>query len=369
MAKQFEWSKESFENSLSSRCWNYTPFEEGWDMGPSTDDELRQIVEMEYSLKDIPEWAQQLVERDINFIAPCGHYLFPVPYLETVSAIGSQTVAPIIHTCLTVESERKKQMMDYCLCLDAWLAGTSPEAPARELMALGQRKIDWMNVCKDLWEVLGKRNERKELLVERILHIVRHSIKWCIWDDDLATEFGRDQYLGDYSADTARYGNPQLRIAGFSERTSPKVKQIEARLAELFDRFPIDPRFWWLCAPKSFRFLERNLWVIGKEAQHKAGEEIPGFLQCEDTYPNQDEAAEYYRSFHKALQNWWQGKPGSGRVADDVNQRLGEATPVKSWLVRLLLRKLERLEQNGEQFTNLVNPKHSHKRGTRSVSL
>lgn len=370
MTKKFEWSKEVFEDSISSRCWNYTPYEEGWDdcTDLPADDELRQIVEMEQELGDIPEWARRIVERDINYIAPCGHYLFPKPYLETVSAIGSQTPPAIVHTCFTVERERKKEMTDYCLCLDAWLAGAPPEAPARELMALGYRKIDWMTVCADLWKVLGDHSERKCLLIERLLHRIRHSIKWCIWDDDFATEFGRDQYLGDYSAETARYGNPDLRIAGFEEQASPRVKRIETRLAEISERSPVDLGEWWLCAPKSFRFLERNLWMIGKEGLHKDGEEIPGFLQCEDTYPNQDEAAEWYNAFCKALQGWWRGQPGSGGVADDVNQRLGEATPVKRWLVRLLLRKLKRLEQNDEQFTNLVSPRHSHKRGTRTVA-
>jgi len=49
---------------------------------------------------------------------------------------------------------------------------------ARELMALGHRKIDWMAVCADLWKVLGDRSERKCLLVERLLHLIRYSIKW-----------------------------------------------------------------------------------------------------------------------------------------------------------------------------------------------
>lgn len=367
--KEFRWSREVFENSISSRCWNYTPYEGGWDSCKDlqTDDELKQIVEMEYRLEVIPEWAQQVVERDINFIAPCGHYLFPQPCLEAVSAIGSQKAPPMIHTCFTVDRERKKQMMDYCLCLDAWLAGTSPEAPARELMALGYRKIDWMTVCNDLWKVLGKPNEGKSLLVERLLHLLRHSIKWCIWDDDLGTEFGRDQYLGDYSGNTTRYGNPDLHIAGFNERTSPRIGEIDARLAEIYDNLPVDIEEWWLCAPKSFRFLERKLWMIGKEGGREAGEAIPGFLQCEDTYPNQDEAAELYKAFRIALNNWWNGQLDEGTVAKDVNKRLGESTPVKRWLVRLLLRKLKRLEENQEQFTNLVTPKHDHRRGARSV--
>jgi hypothetical protein len=369
MMTEFEWSKEVLENSISSRCWNYTPYEEGWDACPDLqkDSELKQVVAMEQELGDIPEWARRLVERDINYVGPCGHYTFPKPQLETISAIGSQNPPAIVHTCYTVDSERKKQMMDYCLCLDAWLAGALPEAPARELMALGHRQIDWMTVCRDLWNVLGRHNEGKDLLVERMLHLLRHSIKWCIWDDDMATKFGRGQYLGDYFAGTWRYGNPELRIAGFQENASPRIKGIEARLAEIYDEVPLDLGEWWLCAPKSFRFLERDLWVIGMRRLPRDGEEVPGFLQCEDTYPNQDEAADWYKSFCKVLNGWWRGQPATGDLGDDVHRRLGDSTPVKRWLVRLFLRKLRRLEQNGEQFANLVTPGHSHRRGTRSV--
>jgi hypothetical protein len=96
-------------------------------------------------------------------------------------------------------------------------------------------------------------------------------------------------------------------------------------------------------------------------------EDIPGFLQCEDTYPNQDATAAWYASFCRELNGWWPIQPETGALADDVNRRLREFTQVKRWLVRLFLRKLKRLEENGEQFTNLVPPKHSHRRGTRPI--
>ena len=54
-----------------------------------------------------------------------------------------------------------------------------------------------------------------------------------------------------------------------------------------------------------------------------------------------------------------------GALADDVKRRLGESTQVKRWLVRFFRRMLKRLEENGEQFTNLVSPNHSHRRRTR----
>ncbi len=102
------------------------------------------------------------------------------------------------------------------------------------------------------------------------------------------------------------------RIAGFQENASPRVKRIESRLAEMNCQVPLDLREWWLCASKSFRFLERNLWVIGMGRSPEDAEDIPGFLQCEDTYPNQDEVAAWYASFCRALNGWWGGQSKLG---------------------------------------------------------
>jgi len=371
MTKGFEWSKEVYERSVSSRCWDYTPYDEGWDKCKdiAADDELRQIVGMELELGAVPEWAEQVVERCIDSAQPCGHYLFPQGFLETLSAIGSQISPKMVHSCFTVERERKGQAMDYCLCLDAWLAGEPPEVVARELVALGHRKSDWHSVCRDLWEVLGERTERKELLLEQTLYGIRHAVKSNVWDDDLASEYCRDQYLGEYATNAGfgRYGNPELVTHGFREGASPRMLKVEARLSEILpkEQRP-DPPYWWLCAPKAFRFLERRLWQIGKGRRIVEGEEVPGFLRCEDTYPDQDEAAKWWKAFCSALMAWWQGKPEGGEDAGEVNARLGESGPVKRWLVRLFLLKLRLLEAHGE-IVRLVNPKPGVKRGTRPI--
>lgn len=397
-----KWCKENYEKSVSSRCWLSTPYERGWDgsrkygIDLSADDELRQIVVMERELGSVPEWAQQIVERSMKFLPTCGHYLFPQPYIEVVSAIGSQTPPDFVHGCYTVERERKKQMMDYVFCLDAWLAGVGPEAAARELTALGYRHIDWHTVCANLWKVLGERTELKELLVERLIHSQRWKIKTMIWDDGLAADFGRDQYLGTLS-ETRDSRNPAKLncyigppVFGFDEGASPRIQRLEARLAEICpdwgDRFT-EGKFQhlitcgWLCAPKAFRYLERLLWQIGKggrradglgkRGQIEDGEKVPGFLQCEDTYPNQDQATEWWRAFCTALQGWWREHPEKGDVAYQVNQRLGEGTPVKRWLVRLFVRRLQvllEISYDGPHgIARFVNPRPSSKRGTRSV--
>jgi hypothetical protein len=366
MTEGAEWSREVYENSVSSRCWWCTIYDAGWDGCPglSTDDELRQIVEMEQRIGSVPEWAQQIVGRAINYLPMCGHYLFPLVYQEAVRAIGSQTAPDFVHGCWAVERQRKKQMMDYVFCLDAWLAGAEPEVAAGELAALGHRR-DWRSVCADLWNVLGERTELKELLVTRLVHSQRRKIKECVWDDDLASDFGRDQFLGSYSEGVMGDGYISRRIPMFDESSSPRIRDLEAKLAETcpdWEWFRYTIEYGWLCAPKAFRFLERLLWAIGRERRviHtydnplEDGDRVPGFLRHEDTYPEKAAAAAWWRAFCAGLRGWWRGQPGDGDVAGEVNESLGEVTPIKQWLVRLLVRKLELPEGRA------VVPRHAY---------
>lgn len=364
MAQTFEWTKETWARSLSSRCWWYTPYGDGWDgcrqhgVDMSTDDSLRQIVEMEQALGAIPDWARRIVERSINFLPGCGHYRFPQAYWDAVDAIGTETPPTVVHGCFTVDRERKHQMIDYVFCLDAWRAGAAAKEAADELSALAYRKIDWQTVCHDLWEVLGDHTEMKDLLIDRLIHSQRYKIKERLWDDDQADQFGRDQYLGtiqrrgDKRNPAKMYCYLEADAPGFDEGTSPRVQQIETRLAEVCPDWPwfrYTIQYGWLCAPRTFRFLERLLWAIGKErrAVHTHdhpmddGETVPRFLQCGDLDAD-SESPQWWRSFCAALDGWWQGRIEQGEVFDEVRERLRRPTPVKRWLVRLLLRKLER---------------------------
>ncbi|UCH34105.1 MAG: hypothetical protein JSV65_16380 [Armatimonadota bacterium] len=379
------WSREVYEASHSSRCWWATAYDAGWDdSGVSTDDELREIVAMERALGPVPEWAEQIVAISVRHVPPCGHYLFPRAFLDVVGAIGSQGPSALLHSyCFAVDRDRKQALMDYCLCLDAWVAGAQPEAAAQELTALSHRRIEWEQVCADLWRVLGQHTELKDLLVERTLHQTRWWIKSSPWPDDLAAKFGRDQYLGDYSETgclAAASGNPDLRAPTFAQHASPRVQRMEARLADACPdwRFfrTVIVEFSWPCAPKAFRYLEKLLWCIGKERQAISlpsfplpnPDEVPGFLCWEDTCPNQDEAAAWWHTFLEALRGWWQGQPLCGGVADDVNGCLGEPSPVKRWLVRLFVRRLEVLAQGREMLGLLVRPSRGAKRGARPVT-
>jgi hypothetical protein len=83
------------------------------------------------------------------------------------------------------------------------------------------------------------------------------------------------------------------------------------------------------------------VWEIGRgrnvrRRNVRNGERVPGFLRCEDSWPDLAEAAAWWHAYLSALDGWWRGAPERGAVAGQVGRRLGESTPVKRWLVRLL---------------------------------
>jgi len=158
--------------------------------------------------------------------------------------------------------------MDYCLFLDTWLAGAGPEAASRELTLLGHRKVDWEVGCADLWQILGPREEWRELAVERVLHLLRFWVKFAVWDDDRASQYGRGEYVGTCKGLSRPFEEIDMLLPAFDEASSPRLRRLEERLASACpSALRWDDTFvpvWWLCAPKAFRFLERNLWQIGQ---------------------------------------------------------------------------------------------------------
>ncbi len=359
-----EWTKTIYEQSASSTCWWFTPYDAGWDESHRhgrdlrEDAELREIVAMERALEGVPDWARRVAGGAIRWLPPCGHYLFPRSYLEAAAAIGSETPPTFIHGCYTVERSRKERMADYLLCLDAWLSGASANTAAAELDVIGSDQVDWPRVCSGLWDVLGERTETKELLVERILHRQRWWLKSMVWDEDARDQWCRDEFLGDIRCEGDHYGNPDFCDPWSAEHTSPRIAWVEKRLAETceeWDWFRTAIQESWLCAPKAFRFLERLIWAVG--SGRPAAGDVPAFLQCDDTYPNSEETARWWHSFLDALRSWWRDSRDSGEAAQLLEQR----TPVKRWLVRLLVRRLEFCE--AERLAKLARPQPRTRRG------
>jgi len=348
MAPEESWSKPVWESSVSSRCWWCTPFDQGWDSGYVADnDELCGIVAMETALGKVPDWARVIVERVLQYLPMCGHYGFPLAYKEALTAMGSGRPPRFLHTCFSVDNTRKEQMMDYVFCLDAWLAGAPPEHASEELDARASRHIDWGPVCRAMWSTLGEHDELKDLLVERLLHAQRHKIKSAPWHDDRGCACMHDRYLGRYvhhSKDSGMYVDQSGFVAAYEEASSPRVQQLNARLAEVSP----ESKEWlyyvtygWLCAPKAFRYLERLIWAIGAGRPPSADMMAPQFLGVEDLIPDQTAAAEWWREVKVALTSYWRNGTVTGPRAADINYRLGEPTPVRRWLVRLFVARCQ----------------------------
>lgn len=365
-----EWSKELYEASVSIRCWSSTPYDDWGQAEVRTDQELQAIVAMEQGLGGVPEWAVRIVENSIGGIAPCGHYQFPRGYIETLDDIGTKKARAFFHTCFTVDAMRKQLLADLCLCLDAWLNGASHRVAAVELTAHGTADVDWLNVSKSVWSVLGEHSELKDLLVERTLLQSRWWIKSTVWDDDRASKFGRDQYLGDIEVNgglAMLNGNREFAAPGFDLTSMPRVKAISARLRELecdFQWFENVIGQWsWLCAPKAFRYMENLLWSIGKERPSVSlpsfpmddPDIVPDFLQIEKTVVDSEAAQIWWADFLSALDSWWQGQTPASDTATDAFRRLGVPDETKRWLVRLYAHRLRRLAEYGAGVGKLIS--------------
>jgi hypothetical protein len=180
-ASTFRWNKQTWEGSVSGQCWWFTPYDAGWDECKeyggdiASDEELKQIVQIELEAGPIPDWARRFVAVSVHLPVPCGHYSFPKPCLDAVSAIGSGELPEYVCGCYTAAGDRRRRMQDYLLCLDAWLKGAAPSDVVPELSRNGHETVDWREVCTSLWEVLGEPTGLKRLLVERTCHRYR----WC----------------------------------------------------------------------------------------------------------------------------------------------------------------------------------------------
>lgn len=366
-----EWCRGNYEKSVTSRAWGATPYDAGWegsrkhgeDLPASA--ELKAIFEEEMALGEVPGWAAEIIRRMIGPLPMCGHYAFPLPLVEICQAIGDEKAPAVVHGCYTADSARKTLMSCYVYCLDAWLH-TAPLAVAQaELAMRGGLGKDWSRIAEAVYRTLGAPSPAKQAAIRRLIHRLRWWIKTLIWDDDRRDRFQLDAYLGDARGDEANwgnYGNPPFGDPYFEERKLPEVTRLDKQICEmvpggnaLLDRIEST----WLCAPKVFRYLERIIIEIGAIGSGKPPKTNVSILQCEDTYPDAASHKAWHDAFMASLAAWLSGAA--------ARPDLGEPTPAKHWLVRLLRHKLQLYEKH-DPFGNLIGAKPSGKRGTHAIA-
>jgi hypothetical protein len=203
------------------------------------------------------------------------------------------------------------------------------------------------------------------LLIRRLVHRLRWWIKALIWFDDRRDRFLLDVYAGDVRGDEANfsaYGNPPFGDPWFTERELPEMKELATQIRDIVPDGEIllsNIEETWLCAPKVFRYVERLILDIGSIGSAHAPNSDVGILQCEDTYPDIASCQNWYASFMCSLTGWLEGH-------GEALCELGDLTPVKHWLVRILRHKLH-VYAKSTRFGNVVGTRPSGRSGTKTL--
>jgi hypothetical protein len=105
------WTRATYESTATRLCWRHSAYAQGWAACPAlaADDELRQIVEMERALEAVPEWARRIVVDSIHSLPWCGHYAFPLAFLEIVEAIGVERPQTFVHAATLSPASASKR--------------------------------------------------------------------------------------------------------------------------------------------------------------------------------------------------------------------------------------------------------------------
>ena len=322
--------------------------------------ELKEILEEELNLGKIPEWAVEIVNRQISTFPPCGHYTFPHPLLEVVDAIKNEKCPDFVISCYTADSERKKLMSYYVYCLDAWLKKAPIEIALAELQIRDNLGRDWKQILSNIYETLGEPTEERSPVIRRLIHRLRWWIKTLTWFDDKRGRFQLDVYSGDARGDAkcGYYGNPPFADPYFAELRLPEVQEMTKLIREKVpegEGFVVRTESTWLCGPKVFRYLERLILETGNTGRNDKMDTTGSILQCEDTYPNVESYRGWYSSFVNSQVEWLKGTHGR-------NDDFGKISPVKHWLFRMLRFKLQLLEQYGT-FGKLTGVQEAGKSG------
>lgn len=359
-----QWSREAWDASVSAKAYN----PDWWatlteEKEPELWEELKSIFREEKALPSVPGWASEIVVRMME-LPMCGYYGYPDNVTQIIEAISAKKCPEMVMRCYTVAPSRKVLMSYYVYCLDAWLKDAPLSSVVAELSLRGSLGRNWDRIATAIFEILDDKTEIKAVAVERLVHRLRWWIKSLIWHDDKRDRFMIDVYSGNIRGDEEKwgaYGNSPYGDPYFTELQLPHIKVMEGRIRtdipdgkRLLDRI----QSTWLCAPKVFRYLERLIVEIGAIGSGAPPDGVPGFLQCEDTYPDFDANHRHFTELLGHLQLWLDGNEGAV-------PSLGETSPVKQWLVHLLRHNLLFHSQYEDNFAKLVGKRPHGKSGTK----
>ena len=327
---------------------------------------MRGLLELEWACRPVPAWARQ-VARQIANLPPCGWCL-----LQAVEAIctnigaGDEDAAHP-HGCHRVGPHQIQLMSDYAVCLAGWLRGANPEmvAAGTSEKSLGWR--DWERIAKRVALALGEPTPAKGLLVRRLMAHLRRPVP-ADWPAPKGPQAAGEPCPSEGTAD-CRQAWQQLPDG----KRDPALAELDAQIR----RDVPNAEGWlnlidaaWPCAPRPFHYLERIVAAFGQVGQEdqlnpaELARKAPGqpLLHSQGAGRGPQQSGRLFDATVRALQDFVVALPAPVRRAEAGEEKawaanladaLGRASPVKTWLAAVLLKRV-RMSEDGFKSLRLM---------------
>jgi len=297
----------------------------GWD---SSDQEIKEINEMEFHLGSLPYEVLDL--RAMVDFCCIWRYDYPKRIHTICNAIGGS--GSTVSRChYQVGTDKRDELISYACALKKWLGKGKDEKE----VSLNNRKME-VGIERKVFNMLGKREELKELLVERtLLGLVSRNID-CSF-------FGSDKEMKPVNI----YPCHALNLP---EDSRSRMRMLESEIKKRLGGKTYD----FLCEvggaepPCHFKFIRRLEILIGSI----------GCLKWRGYLPPKDSKVSGRRYLTKkylavlhfywtngALGNEWDGDVCCQALRKDLFNALGESTLFKRWLVASLWRNIKNQTQ------------------------
>jgi hypothetical protein len=333
------WNNKHYDASVTRTCLAGTPYGDagGADRpAPQNDPEMHRLLELEASLSPLPNWARGVTQQ-IARLSPFG---WAMPYCveaicQNIGAGDPEAARP--SAFCHIGQHRLQLMTDYAICLEGWLKGLSPETTAARTSETSLGWRDWEFIAGRIHDALGKPGPNKATLVRRLLAKLRF---WLRASRIPQLENAR---AGEYVA-----VNHEPELADLDRQIRQTVPHAD-RWLELIESA-------WPGATRIFHYIERMMAAIGELdsapdtwPDELVDVDLKPFAAAHEAYRTADPGRVLYQTVLKVLNDYLGEKPNrpadpaaniDDKWADRLTRRLGQPTPVGTYLAALTRKRI-----------------------------
>ena len=366
------WNRKHYDVSVARTCFVSTPY--GDDPGadrpaPQNDPEMQRLLEIEASLDPLPNWALEIA-RQIARLSPFG---WAMPHCieaicQNIGAGDPEAAKP--SACYHIGPHRLQLMTDYAICLEGWLKGLSPETIAARTSerSLGWR--DWEFIARRIHEALGETGGNKAVLVRRLLAKLRFWLRagganlpigQARAAQDSGDPGGASRSRQSDAAQAGQYvavTEHELEMAELDRQIRRSVPHAE-RWLELIDSA-------WPGAARIFHYIERMMAAIGEldaapdaRPDELVDVDLDPVAAAHEAYQSANPGRMLYETVLRVLDDYLGDKfnraadpktPVNDKWAERLTRRLGEPTPVGTYLAALTRKRITLLAAKARQM-------------------